>query len=110
MPTTLILLALSWLTAIFGTAGGTFFMIYNANNIGIFLRGFFIFFFSLVLAAAIRMFANIGQIIFDLDLKDKINQISAEAKEINLNISKIKTFFEQIERHLNLKNNAHGSG
>jgi len=36
-------------------------------------------------------------------LKDNLEQLSCDSKDINQNIYQIRTFFEQIERHLDLK-------
>lgn len=108
MPTTIALLISSWLIAILGFFGGGFLIIYRFNEVGSLIKGFLIVFGSLILAALVRMFANIGQILFELNstagqMNSMVEQISCDSKDINQNIHQIKTFFEQIERHLDLK-------
>ena len=173
MPITLVLLATSW----FIVASGVFVPVYLFISTGfsqnLLITGFSVLLVSLILSSALRMFANIGQIIFDTkkeiqtireinhtsaqhllglnqNLKtelqnqtselDKIikglnqslsgnitglnrdliseiklltanlqslssscEQINCDSKDLNQNINQIKNFFEQIERHLDLK-------
>jgi len=69
---------------------------------------------SLFLAAIVRMFANIGQMIFDLkannlkanDLKantEKLVKIAGSLDKTGQDIREIKDFFEKIENRLDLK-------
>ena len=146
-PTTWVLLFFSWLIAILGFLGGCYLFIFKLGEFK-FLSGVFLILASLLLATVIRMFANIGQIIFDIKidntqnlqaliqrfssfsqenkeinkdlknqlqsqadtltqnlqaLKDSFEQMNCDTKDMNQNIYQIKTFFEQIERHLDLK-------
>ncbi len=66
MPTIIALLVFSWLTAIFGLATGTYLIILKPGEIKSLLIAFSILLGSLILAAVIRTFGNIGQMIFDL--------------------------------------------
>jgi len=118
MPTTNLLLAFSWVVAFIGTAAAVFVIIFRFKGITSLLIPLALLFGSLCLAILIRMFANIGQMVFDLkisvsggmqSISRELEKISCDSKETNQNVDKIKAFFEQIKRHLDLKNNAHGS-
>ena len=143
MPITKALLFFSYLIAACGLGigvGGSW-MLFKSKDMNSFICGFFILIGSLFLAALIRMFADIGQIIFDLRvgiqnssrqanalneklnkelrdqlqlqaneliqkiavIKDNFNQMNLNSKDMNQNIHQIRVFFEQIEKHLNLK-------
>jgi methyl-accepting chemotaxis protein len=170
MPMTMALLVFSWLIAILGILAGGYLIIFKFGEINSLVRGLSISLGSLLLAAVIRMFSNIGQMLFDLkdflfndlqtlietsttlsqevketrealsqsllnlnqDLKDQLQgqttvlteglegldhsfsselqslknnfeQTSCDSKDISQNIHQITTFFDQIERHLDLK-------
>lgn len=80
MPTTMILLIFSWLTAFCGLIFGGYLIIFNFGKTSLLTRGILVLLGSLLLSTVIRMFANIGQMLFEL-----------------------KIFFDQIERHLGLR-------
>jgi hypothetical protein len=174
MPITIILLVFSYLIAVCGIGVGSFWMIFKFKATGYFIYGFLILVGSLLLAALIRMFADIGQMVFDIkadiwnlfgqakalgqvqhdalirqakdsgqvqhdafirqakelkdsgqvqhdafirqakelkdaliqkltDIKDNFNQMNCDSRDMNQNIQQIRAFFEQIERHLDLK-------
>lgn len=151
MPITIILLFFSYLIAFCGIGSGVFWVFSQGRDISSFIYGLMILTGSLLLASLIRMFADIGQMIFDTrgDLQDsfsqarefnqdlrnqlqsivqRVDQASREAQELgkrlnqdfaaiknnfdqmncdsrdmNQNIHQIRDFFEQIERHLDLK-------
>ena len=173
MPITIILLFFSYLIAFCGIGSGVFWVFSQGRDISSFIYGLMILTGSLLLASLIRMFADIGQMIFDTrgDLQDsfsqarefnqdlrnqlqsivqRVDQASLEAQELdkrlsqdlrnqlqlqadllkqnfqsiaqdfaaiknnfdqmncdsrdmNQNIHQIRDFFEQIERHLDLK-------
>ena len=158
MPVTRILLGFSYLIAAGGIGSGSLWMIFKFNDTGYFINGFLILAGSLFLAALTRMFADIGQIIFDIRIdmqnsfkqtnalnqdlknqlqlqaaslnknlldilsslsqasqeakelsqrfaaiKDNFDQMNCDSKDMNQNIYQIRTFFEQIEKHLDLK-------
>jgi len=108
MPSTTALLVCSWIIAVFGFLGGLFLIISGFTEAVMLVKGFLIIAGSVVLAAVVRMFANIGQILFELNsTAGKMNsiaeRISCDSKDINQNIYQTKTFFEQIEKHLDFK-------
>ena len=141
MPITMTLLGFSYLIAVCGIGGGSLWMIFKFKDTGCFIYGFLILVGSLLLSALIRMFADIGQMVFDIkadiwnlfrqakdsgqvqhdaiirqakeskdvliqklaDIKDNFNQMNCDSRDMNQNIQKIRAFFEQIERHLDLK-------
>ena len=105
MPTTIVLLIFSWWIAVLGLLGGGYLMVFKFREGLSFLNGFLILVASLLLAAVVRMLSIIGQIVFDLlqAVKNHMEQINCDTKDINQNIHQIKIFFEQIERHLDLK-------
>lgn len=108
MPTTIILLIFSWLIALAGLLKSLSLIVFHFKERASLFAGLWILLSSLLLAAVIRMFANIGQMIFDLIkevqfLKNDIEQINCDTKDANENIHQIKGFFEQIEKHLELK-------
>jgi len=164
MPTTVILLIFSCLSAAcgLGVAAGGVWMILRFKDTASFINSFLILVGSLLLAAIIRMFADIGQMIFDIRgdlqdsfrqvnelnqrlsqelrnqlqlqadalnrdirdiidrleknvnganelgqkltaIKDSFNQMNCDSRDMNQNIRQIKVFFEQIERHLDLR-------
>ncbi|MCM8774226.1 MAG: hypothetical protein NC820_05785, partial [Candidatus Omnitrophica bacterium] len=65
IPTTLILSALSWIIAISGLLGYGYLIIYK-NEMKYLVLAPLMLLGSLLLAALVRMFGNIGQMIFDL--------------------------------------------
>jgi DAD family len=73
-PTALAILVFSWLIAIFGTLISVYIIIFKFGEFNALMKGFFILLGSLLLAAVIRMFANIGQILFDLKANMVENQ------------------------------------
>ncbi len=137
MPITIILLFFSYFIAICGIGAGSLWMIFKFKDINVFIYGFLILMGSLLLAVLIRMFANIGQMTFDIkadiqdsfreakesgqaqhdalnqnlqsisqklaDINDNFNQMNCDSRDMNQNIQQIRAFFEQIERHLDLK-------
>ncbi|MFA4853726.1 MAG: hypothetical protein WC616_00025 [Candidatus Omnitrophota bacterium] len=137
MPITIILLFFSYFIAICGVAAGSLWMIFKFKDINAFIYGFLILMGSLLLAALIKMFANIGQMTFDIKadiqnsfrqakesgeaqdealiqnlqsiaqklgaIKDNFDQMNCDSRDMNQNIQQIRVFFEQIERHLDLK-------
>ena len=141
MPITMTLLGFSYLIAVCGIGGGSLWMIFKFKDTGCFIYGFLILVGSLLLSALIRMFADIGQMVFDIkadiwnlfrqakdsgqvqhdaiirqakeskdvliqklaDIKDNFNQMNCDSRDMNQNIQQIRAFFEQIERHLDLK-------
>ena len=152
MPTTLLLMVFSWLAVFGGVSTVIFFKLAKYKDDNFLISSLLVILGSMLLAAILRMFGNIGQMVFDstknlkvlLDenkrAKDVLNEaiiglgraISNDLKVLsnNLTISheenlkvlntayeqfgcdlkdmknstlQIKIFFEQIEKHLNLK-------
>jgi len=144
MPITIILLFFSYLIAFCGIGSGVFWVFSQGRDISSFIYGLMILTGSLLLASLIRMFADIGQMIFDTrgDLQDSFSQarefnqdlrnqlqlqadllkqnfqsiaqdfaaiknnfdqMNCDSRDMNQNIHQIRDFFEQIERHLDLK-------
>ena len=137
IPVVKALLVFSWLIAILGSLGGGSLIIFKFKEINLLISGCGLLLGSLFLAALIRMFANIGQMFFDLkaflfrdlqslsegfiilsrDIRETtaslsqdiynqkaiLEQMNCDSKDINQNIQRITTFFEQIERQLDLK-------
>ena len=108
MPTTILLLGFSWLVVILGFFAGGYLIISGPKEFNSLISGLSILLGTLFLALIIRMFGNAGQILFDLlretqDLKSLLKQMDCHSKDINQNINRITAFFEQIERHLDLK-------
>ena len=113
MPVVIVLLFFSWLIAISGVGLFTWnLFIFRFNDIN--LYGLLILLGSVFLAAIVRMFANIGQMIFDLkannlkanDLKantEKLVKIAGSLDKTGQDIREIKDFFEKIENRLDLK-------
>jgi len=121
MPTTIVLLFFSWLVAFIGLAWAVAqVVIFRFNNINVLISSAAVLLMSLFLAAIIRTFANIAQILFDFKsetekvifpiLKD-INSLVRENKEgiaqglcsldkVRQDIYEIKSFFEKIEKRL----------
>lgn len=150
MPITIILLVFSYLAPVCGIAASVWFM-FRYRDPASLIYGFLILVGCLLLAALIRMFANIGQMIFDIRVdmqnslraiqnsfkdtqdsfrqaresadarnealirnlqsiveelqavRDNFNQMNCDSRDMNQNIHQIRDFFEQIERHLDLK-------
>ena len=144
MPITIILFSFSYLMAFCGIGSGVFWVFSKGRDISSFIYGLMILTGSLLLASLIRMFADIGQMIFDTrgDLQDSFSQarefnqdlrnqlqlqadllkqnfqsiaqdfaaiknnfdqMNCDSRDMNQNIHQIRDFFEQIERHLDLK-------
>lgn len=87
MPTTMLLLFFSWLITILGFLAGGYLIIFRPDGFNSLLSGLLILPGTFLLALIIRMLGNAGQMLFD----------------IHRNILRITIFFEQIERHLDLK-------
>jgi methyl-accepting chemotaxis protein len=66
MPTTLVLLVMSWLVAILGLAASGYILIRKGNDMRLLLVAFIILFASLLLAALARMAGIMGQVLFNL--------------------------------------------
>ena len=81
MPITIILFLFSYLIAFCGIGSGVFWVFSKGRDISSFIYGLMILTGSLLLASLIRMFADIGQMIFDTrgDLQDSFSQ----AREFN---------------------------
>lgn len=162
IPSASALLLFSYLTAILGLIGAGALIVSGFNKAQSLITGILILVGSLSLAAALRMFANIGQILFEINnflfndlksllsgitqhikniendskaavqslnqniasfsqdshaqienlrtelqsletLKTQFEQLGCDSKDISQNIHQIKVFFEQIEKHLDLK-------
>lgn len=124
MPTTVILLFFSWLIAIAGlTYIVTNMVIFRISNIAALINGVIVLLVSLLLAAIIRTFANIGQMIFDLkadiekivfsmlrenmqkqgELNKIINEAGCNLGKMSQDVYEIKNFFEKVEKRLDLK-------
>ena len=108
MPTTKVLLAFSCLIAVLGLAISSYLLFAKPFGVISLVNSASVLLGSLLLAVIVRVIANIGQMIFDLktllfELKLQQEQINCDSKDINQNIHQIKTFFEQIERHLDFK-------
>jgi len=67
MPTTKILIVLSFLSGFLGLAGGGYFIVSDSSNPSAVITGTLIIIGGLLLFAFTRMFANLGQIVFDLN-------------------------------------------
>ena len=98
MPTTKALLVFSWLAAILGLVTAGYLTIFRFNGSDSVISGILVLFVGLLLAVTIRMFANIGQMVYDIKF-----QLYKNLKDINQNIHQIKVFFERIAGHLDLK-------
>ena len=133
MPTTILLLGFSWLVVILGFFASGYLIISGHKEFNSLISGLSILLGTLFLALIIRMFGNAGQILFDLlretqglkslhqgltsqlqeqiiairndlqALSNTLKQMGCHSKDINQNINRITAFFEQIERHLDLK-------
>ncbi len=100
MPTTRILVALSWVIALLGILQGLY-VIFIFRTAAHTLSGFKIILGYMVLAAAVRMLSIIGQFVFEMF--ETVTQINCDTRDITQGIHEIKTFFERIEKHLDLK-------
>ena len=78
MPTALILLAFSWLIAIPGILVAGYLIIFRFNEPKLLITSYLILLGSILLAMLIRMFGNIGQVLFDL--KDLFLYLNQELK------------------------------
>ncbi|MBI5873502.1 MAG: hypothetical protein HZB36_05095 [Candidatus Omnitrophica bacterium] len=122
MPTTIVLNVFSWLVAVSGVLKVGVFVIFEAKDANAWISAVTALLGAFLLAALIRMAASIGQILFDskvevirvrtaieksIAILEKngagLEQINCDSKDISQNINQIKTFFERIERHLDLK-------
>lgn len=124
MPTTVILLFFSWLVAFIGLAWPVAqTIIFGFNHVNVLINSATVLLVSLLLAVIIRMFANIGQMVFDFksdlqkiasfvlkDLPQGFDKVNSSIEEINSSLDKaggdikeIKKFYEAIEKHLDLK-------
>jgi methyl-accepting chemotaxis protein len=85
MPITITLLVFSYLIAACGIGVGSLGMIFKFKDTGCFIYGFLILAGSLLLAALIRMFADIGQIVFDIriDMQNSFRQVNELDRELN---------------------------
>jgi len=82
MPVTSSLLFSSWLIAIGGILASAFLIITKFKEINALIYGILLLFGSLLLAALVRMFANIGQMVFDIKADNrKANNEMRELKE-----------------------------
>lgn len=125
MPTTKMLLSFSVLVAFCGIIVPVV-LVFNKRDMQALLLSAGIFLGCMLIAVLTRMIANMGQIMFELKaeiirsnelslnikeviqnfsstLDKKVDYINCDTKDINENINKIKIFFEQIERNLDLK-------
>lgn len=122
MPTTIVLDVFSWLVAVSGVFRAGVFVIFEAKDASAWISAVTALLGAFLLAALIRMIASIGQILFDskvefirvrvaieksMAILEKnetgLEQINCDSKDISQNIHQIRTFFEQIEKHLDLK-------
>jgi hypothetical protein len=158
MPVVVVLLVFSFLIAAWGLGAAGFLMVFRFKDMSSLIYAFLILAGSVLLAVLIRMFANIGQMIFDVRIdiqkltdnliqslqaiiqkldeysrqsgdlekrftaildeyarqardlekrftaiKDNFDQMNCDSKDMNQNIYQIRAFFEQIEKHLDLK-------
>jgi len=82
MPITDVLLVISWFIVIAGIFISAYLFISKGSGAGFLVAGFLILLISLIFGALIRMFANIGQIIFDIKREiqaiREINNVSVE--------------------------------
>ncbi len=101
MLNSVILLALSWVIAIGGGIAGVFFLLFYSQDLIVFLKGVALIFFCFVVAAATRMLANIGQLLFDMKKMGEETKNSYE--RIDKKIDYLKNFFSEIEKHLEFK-------
>ncbi|MEI7750598.1 MAG: hypothetical protein WCJ71_00780 [Candidatus Omnitrophota bacterium] len=65
MFNSVVLLVFSWGIAFSGALAGAYLLLFYPKNPELFLKGAAVIFSCLVLAAAVRMLANIGQLIFE---------------------------------------------
>ena len=116
MPTTKALLIFSWVAGTLGLVTSGYLAIFKFNGPDSVISGILILFAGLLLTIAIRTFANVGQMVYDIkfqlyknlncdtkDINQNIHQINCDSKDINQNIDQIKVFFERIAGHLDLK-------
>lgn len=87
MPTTIVLLFFSWLIASLGClAGVAVLVIYGLNKANSIISCILIVSGGLFLSILVRMVANIGQMLFD----------------VNSSLQEIKTFFNKVEGQLDM--------
>ena len=105
MPTIKALLVFSWVAGILGLVTSVYLAIFKFNGPDSVISGILILFGGLLLTVAIRTFANVGQMVYDIkfQLYKNLDQINCDSKDINQNIHQIKVFFERIAGHLDLK-------
>lgn len=126
MPTVRVCDFLSFAVAASGIPAALVFLLSRPLDIPSVAWSLFIFLGFVVASAFIRMLGIIGQVLFDLRadfnarqealrinaehigndvsaLRRIVDQVNCDTRDMNQGIGEIKTFFEQIQRHLNLK-------
>lgn len=86
MPTTTVLLIFSWLIALAGISGAAYQLIFNFNRSSSLIQGSFILFASLLLAALVRMLANIGQLARNME--EELRSVRIYLKEVKSSLLK----------------------
>ena len=121
VPTTVILSIFTFGVISFGLVLGGF-IFFKFNDYSSLVGGLAVVLLVIILAAVIRILGNINLALCDLrDLIGKIHgnihqidrdihqvsydthQINCDTQDLNRNIHSLKLFFEQIERHLDIK-------
>ncbi|MBU1868869.1 MAG: hypothetical protein KJ818_00210, partial [Candidatus Omnitrophica bacterium] len=84
IPAAVVLLVFSWVIVIVGLIAGLSLAVLNFKNINYLLIGISIVLVSLLMSAIVRMFANIGQMVFDSQ-----NALYSINQNIELNSGKL---------------------
>ena len=107
-PTSFACDVLSLLVPVFGIGGAVVYLLREPRSLGSWAASLLIVLGAFVAAAIVRILGIIGQILFDLssrvaDQKVVVEQINCDVKDLNESARQIKFFFDQIEKHLQLK-------
>ena len=100
MPITVILLGFSYLIAACGIGLGSLWMVSKSTDSGYFIYGLLVLMGGLFLSVLVRMFADIGQILFDtrVDLQNSFSQVNQQAQELKSQLAlQADTLEEKLE-------------
>lgn len=105
MPTTTVLLFFSWLIVFLGClAGAAVLVMYGVNNVKPIVGCILIVLGSLFISVLVRMIANIGQMLFDMNSFICV-VLFPVIKDANGSLQEIKTFFSSVAGHLDMDKN-----
>jgi len=93
IPTTVILMVLSWLIVVFGFLGGSYLMLARFTNPKLFFSGLMVVLVSILLGTIVRVLGNISQIFFNISsfLYSQILAISKELSGMNNSINSLSS-------------------